>query len=450
MFGDAIVALATPPGRSALAIVRLAGPGAFEIAAKIVQGFRAEPRVAQLATFHDSGDRPIDRGLYTVFPAPASYSGEDTVEFSCHGGLVAPERLLAALIAAGARQAAAGEFTRRAVLNGRMDLVQAEAVGDLIDATAPAQARAALAQLDGNLSRRILELRSSLLDLLGLLSYEIDFPGEDDGPIAPDRLQSQLDQTCARIDTLLSTAPEGTRLREGALVVLAGRPNAGKSSLFNALLGSERAIVTEVPGTTRDAIEAHVTFLGWPVRLVDTAGIRDTSDRIEALGVAVSRRWLDSADLVLVCADESRVESQELRVTTLVPTKDLNSQLSTLNSELIVHTKADLTGRSDGVSVVTGQGLADLRRTIADRLFGDRVQLADLEPMLTRTRHRVALERARGELGVARAQLAAPLGDAVLCAHHVRQAVLALDELIGVVDVEEVLGRVFSEFCVGK
>ena len=435
MFGDAIAALATPPGRSALAIVRLAGPGAFDIAGKVLQAFRVEPRVAQLATFHDADGRPIDRGLYTTFPAPASYSGEDTVEFSCHGGLVAPERLLAALIAAGARQATAGEFTRRAVLNGRMDLVQAEAVGDLIDATAPAQARAALAQLEGNLSRRILELRSSLLDLLGLLSYEIDFPDEDDGPVAPERLQGQLDQTRARIDALLSTAPEGTRLREGALVVLAGRPNAGKSSLFNALLGSERAIVTEVPGTTRDAIEAHVTFLGWPVRLVDTAGIRDTSDRIEALGVAVSRRWLDSADLVVVCEDRA-APSEKLEVRS--------------EKGLLVSTKADLTNRSDGVSVVTGQGLAELRQAIAQRLFGDRVQLADLEPMLTRTRHRVALERARQELGEARAQLSAPLGDAVLSAHHVRQAVLALDELIGVVDVEEVLGRVFSEFCVGK
>ena len=435
MLGDAIAALATPPGRSALAIVRLAGPGAFDIAGKVLQAFRVEPRVAQLATFHDADGRPIDRGLYTTFPAPASYSGEDTVEFSCHGGLVAPERLLAALIAAGARQATAGEFTRRAVLNGRMDLVQAEAVGDLIDATAPAQARAALAQLEGNLSRRILELRSSLLDLLGLLSYEIDFPDEDDGPVAPERLQGQLDQTRARIDALLSTAPEGTRLREGALVVLAGRPNAGKSSLFNALLGSERAIVTEVPGTTRDAIEAHVTFLGWPVRLVDTAGIRDTSDRIEALGVAVSRRWLDSADLVVVCEDRA-APSEKLEVRS--------------EKGLLVSTKADLTNRSDGVSVVTGQGLAELRQAIAQRLFGDRVQLADVEPMLTRTRHRVALERAREELGEARAQLSAPLGDAVLGAHHVRQAVLALDELIGMVDVEEVLGRVFSEFCVGK
>lgn len=444
MFGDAIVALATPPGRSALAIVRLAGPGAFEVAAKVVQGFRAEPRVAQLATFHDANRRPIDRGLYIVFPGPASYSGEDTVEFSCHGGLVAPERLLAALIAGGARQAAAGEFTRRAVLNGRMDLVQAEAVGDLIDATAPAQARAALAQLEGNLSRRILELRSSLLELLGLLSYDIDFPGEDDGPVTPDRLQGQLDLTCARIDALLSTAPEGARLREGALVVLAGRPNVGKSSLFNALLGSERAIVTEVPGTTRDAIEAHVTFLGWPVRLVDTAGIRDTSDRVEALGVAVSRQWLDSADLVLVCDDQSQVASPKS------PGFPGDSRLVTRDSALIVHTKADLTGRSDGVSAVTGRGLPELRQVIADRLFGDRVQLADLEPMLTRARHRVALERARSELEEARMQLAAPQGEAVLSAHHVRQAALALDELIGIVDVEEVLGRVFSEFCVGK
>ncbi len=458
MLGDVIVALATPPGRSALAIVRLAGPGAFEVAATVVRGFRPEPRLAQLATFHDANNHPIDRGLYTAFPAPASYSGEDTVEFSCHGGLVAPERLLAALITAGARQAAAGEFTRRAVLNSRMDLVQAEAVGDLIDATAPAQARAALGQLEGNLSRRILDLRSSLLDLSGLLSYEIDFPDEDDGPVAPERIESQLAQTCARIDALLCTAPEGTRLREGALVVLAGRPNSGKSSLFNALLGSDRAIVTEIPGTTRDAIEAQVSFLGWPVRLVDTAGIRDTSDRVEALGVAVSRQWLDGADLVVVCEDESHGAGHEAQATgheaqatgCEAPGAEASLRLAPRVARLKVYTKSDLTGRSDGVSVVTGQGLAELRKAIADRLFGSRVQLVDLEPLLTRTRHRVALERARSELAEARTQLVAPAGDAVLCAHHVRQAMLALDELIGVVDVEEVLGRVFSEFCVGK
>ncbi len=251
----------------------------------MIAGFTAaHPRVATLATFRTQAGEAIDRGLYTVFPAPASYTGEDMVELSCHGGLLVPARLLAALHAAGARQATAGEFTRRAVLNGKLDLVQAEAVGDLIDATAPAQARAALHQLEGGLSRRLAALRESLVQVQSLLGYEIDFPGEDDGPVPPARIAAALEDAAERIGRLVATAPSVERLREGALLVFAGRPNAGKSSLFNALLGDERALVTEVPGTTRDTIEAHTDFLGWPVRLADTAGLWNSPDRIDRHG----------------------------------------------------------------------------------------------------------------------------------------------------------------------
>ena len=440
MLSDPIAALATPPGRSAIAVVRLSGDGAFDIAARIVPGFRVEPRMAQLASFVASDGTAIDRGLYTVFPAPASYSGDDTVEFSCHGGLLVPLRLLEALHAAGARAAAPGEFTRRAVLNGRLDLLQAEAVGDLIDATAPAQARHALGQLEGNLSARISLLRTALVELQALLGYEIDFPGEDDGPVAPERIAAARNAVADRIDALLATAPAGERVREGALVVLAGRPNAGKSSLFNALLGSDRALVTEIAGTTRDAIEAHTSFLGWPVRLVDTAGLRDTDDRIERMGVETSRRWLDAADLILHCADHDT---------------DPDAAAGALPEErtLRLRTKADLTDASPRrglpVSAVTGAGLDTVRRAVAGRLFGARVALADLEPALSRARHREALARAQAELEDARPHFE-PGGDAVLAAHHVRLATLALDELVGVVDIEDVLDRVFATFCVGK
>jgi tRNA modification GTPase len=444
MLTDPIAALATPPGRSALAVVRLSGTGVFHVASRVIDGFRAPPaapaRVARLAMFRDGTGEPIDQGLYTVFPAPASYTGEDMVELSCHGGLLVPTRLLAALHTAGARPAAPGEFTRRAVLNGKLDLVQAEAVGDLIDAVAPAQGRLAIRQLEGGLSRRLEQLRESLVEAHALLGYEIDFPGEDDGPVPPARIAAALAETAERIGRLIATAPSGERLREGALLVLAGRPNAGKSSLFNALLGADRALVTEVAGTTRDAIEAHTDFHGWPVRLVDTAGLWESADRIDRLGVEMSRRYLAAADLILLCVEAGRAPEQD--ETAVVDGRD----------HLLIRTKTDLfpePGIGVAVSVISGLGLDTVRRAAAERVFGDRMALADLEPGLTRERHRTALVRARDALGEAVPHLGAG-GDAVLAAHHVREATTALEELLGAVDVEEVLERVFARFCVGK
>ncbi len=439
MLADPIVALATPPGRSALAVVRVSGEGAFAVARRVIAGFRPDPpRRATLATFRAADGTSIDRGLYTVFPAPASYTGDDLVELSCHGGLAVPARLVAALEAAGARAAAPGEFTRRAVLNGKLDLLQAEAVGDLIDATAPAQARAALAQLEGGLSRRLAQLRSALIDLQALLGYEIDFPGEDDGPVPLERIAAETGSVRERIEHLLATAPAGERLREGALVVLAGRPNAGKSSLFNALLGSERALVTEVAGTTRDAIEAPTDVMGWPVRLVDTAGLWDSADPIDRLGVGVSRRWLAAADLVLLCVEGHR------------PVGEDEADVLRGRAGLVARTKSDLHGAgADAVSAETGAGLDTLRTRIAAELFGSRAALADLEPGISRERHRTALARARDALEAAVPHLA-PGGEAVLAAHHVREAASALDEMVGTIDVDEVLGRVFASFCVGK
>ncbi|HET9038261.1 MAG TPA: tRNA uridine-5-carboxymethylaminomethyl(34) synthesis GTPase MnmE [Myxococcaceae bacterium] len=441
MLTDPIAALATPPGRSALAVIRVSGSGAFEVAGRVISNFQSHPaRRAVLARFHDADGQAIDRGLYVAYPGPHSYTGEDLVELSCHGGLSVPTLLLSALHRAGARPAAPGEFTRRAVLNGKLDLLQAEAVGDLIDATAPFQAGAALSQLEGGLSQRLTTLRQALLEVEALLSYHIDFPEEDDGPVAPDRIGSSIEAVSAQIRHLVAGAPSAERLREGALLVFAGRPNAGKSSLFNALLGSERALVTEIPGTTRDTIEAHTDFLGWPIRLADTAGLGDAQDRIDRMGMDVSRRYLASADLVLLCVEAGQ------------PVGDDERAMAQRRPSLLVRTKSDLTrepGEGLPVSVVTGDGLGPLRQAAAERVFSERLRLADLEPALTRERHRVALGRAQDALQAALPHLE-EAGDAVLAAHQVREATRALDELLGAVDVEDVLERVFASFCVGK
>ncbi len=447
MLSDVIAAISTPAGRSAIAVVRVSGRGAFEVAARVLDPFRPERarRAARTRVVHPTTRDVIDDALCVAFPAPQSYSGEEMVEISTHGGVLVPAETLGALLAAGARVAAPGEFTRRAVLNGKLDLLQAEAVGDLIDATAPVQRRAALGQLDRGLSIRIEKLRSQVLDLEALVSYEIDFPEEDSGPVPPEQIAAAVGELCVALSDLSRTAAEGERLREGALAVIAGRPNVGKSSLFNALLGRERAIVTEVPGTTRDAIEAPVSCDGFPFRLVDTAGLRSTGDRVERIGVEVSRRYLDGADLVLYCAEAGKnLEADE---------RDFLKQLQ--EKVVVVLTKADLSHSDDGLpagiptSAISGQGLPELRAEMARFAFASLSGRADIEPLVTRERHRAALGEALEETIAFRDVRAAGTEGAV-AAVHLRAAVGALEAIVGVVTADDVLDRVFSSFCVGK
>jgi len=430
MLSDPIVALATPPGRSAVALLRLSGRGAFAIAGQCLSPWRdSPPRTVFRARLATPAGVPVDDVLAALFPAPNSYTGEDLVEISTHGGLLAPAEAMAALVAAGARPAEPGEFTRRAVLNGKMDLLQAEATADLIDASAPAQRRRALAQLDQGLSRRLEALRSEILELEGLTAYEIDFPEEDDGPVAPERVLKAWEGVRTRVAALLGTAAEGERLREGALLVIAGPPNAGKSTLFNTLLGSERAIVTEIPGTTRDAIEAPAVIAGFPFRLVDTAVLRDAQDRIEKMGIEVSKRYLDAADLILYCGAAN----------------GLNHSAPIIE----VPTKADLCSDGIGVSAVTGFGMKELKTRLAEVAFSKLIALGDVEPVVTRARHRQALETALKELDLFRESRESGV-EAVAAATHLRAATGALDSLIGAVTPDHVLDRVFSSFCVGK
>jgi tRNA modification GTPase len=397
---------------------------------------------------HD-GKEVLDQALVTLFPGPESFTGEDTVEFSTHGGYLVPSAVIAALIASGARQALPGEFTRRAVLNSKLDILQAEAIGDLIDARSQSMRRAALSQLDGGLSRGLLSLRSSLIDLEALIVYDIDFPEEDDGPVSREKVDKAAAEIAESLKRLLATAPVGELIREGAIVVIAGPPNAGKSSLFNALIGRSRAIVTEMPGTTRDALEAVIDSGEWPLRLVDTAGLRETNDRIERLGIEVSERYLADAHVVLACAETP----QALEETVSVIARSSRTAI------LPVRTKMDLVSNGDesdwrqpsiAVSAETGIGLQGLLEAINEVLHKEHGEIAPDLPMLTRARHQRALSVACSELEQFRRAWHEDNLPATIASVHLRTAVMALEELIGTVEIEDVFDRVFSSFCVGK
>lgn len=452
---DTIVALATAPGRAALAVLRVSGPDVKSIAARLAGARPLTPRRSELRPLvHPDSGIPLDRAVVTFFPGPGSYTGEDVLEISSHGGAVVPALLVDAVCAAGARPAERGEFTRRAYLAGKLDLVQAEATLDLIEARSPRMGSAALFALERGLSRRVEDLRRALVELQALIAYDIDFPDEDDGPVDRKRVADGATSIAASLAALLRHAPEGEMLRDGALTVIAGRPNAGKSSLFNALLGIERAIVTETPGTTRDAIEAHLTAEGYPFRLVDTAGIRETGGtvdpaaRIEGMGIEVARAYLERADLALFCVETGR----ELRADEAEFLSALRERLGT-DRTLLVRTKADLGHAKDAkegipVSAATGSGLSKLITAMLTVTYGG-LRDAGEAPLVTRGRHIRALETAALRLE----EFAEAWRDGhppEIASTHLQEAVGALEELLGVVTNEDVLDALFAGFCVGK
>lgn len=457
---DTIVARATAPGAGALAVIRLSGPLAGEILQGLAPARPGLPRAreATLMTLRDpASGRALDQALVTLFPSPGSYTGEDVVEISCHGGVVVVASVEEACRRLGARPARAGEFTRRAFLNGRMDLLQAEAVADLVEGHNPAQQEVAVHQLQRGLSRRIADLRGDLVGVEALLVQHLDFPDEDEPPVPVGRIAAALEGVIGRVSELLATAPGGVLLREGALVVLAGRPNAGKSSLFNALVGEERAIVTEEPGTTRDALEVSVSLGGYPFRLVDTAGLREGGGRVERLGIEVARRYLSRADLVLFCLEAGRAPGPDERAF-------LEGRPP--GSTLVARTKADVVsgdrgavpdegGLPSGVAAVsvssgTGSGLGALVGLLVDRMYGSLSRARASEaPVVTRARQVSALEAARDELGAFARGLREGLPPEVVSS-HLREAETALEEVVGIIHGDEVLDVVFREFCIGK
>jgi len=458
---DTIVARATPPGRGAVALIRLSGGEAGRILERLTQRPLPCPRRVELRVIREpAGGYALDQALVTYFPGPDSYTGEDVVEISTHGGVMVPELVLGACETLGARRARAGEFTQRAYLNGKLDLLQVEALQDLIEGRSLAGHRAAIHQLEGGLSQRIGEIRDGLIRLEVLLAHHLDFPDEDEPPTPLSQIGAEATRLLGRVEGLLQLAPEGILLREGALVVLAGPPNAGKSSLFNLLLGEERAIVTPEPGTTRDAVEATVSFDGFPFRLVDTAGLRDAAGTVERLGVEVARRYLSSAQVVLYChpvdeawgrAGEGFLESLGDRPTLLLRTCADRGGGRGDEGETAAGGRPAAQRGSLRVSARTGEGVPELREALRRLVFGGigGDGAGEDEPLVTRERHRRRLQRAANGIDGFRRALEEGI-PADVAGVHLRDAALELEELVGPVDPEEVLEHLFASFCIGK
>jgi tRNA modification GTPase len=443
---ETIAAVATPPGRGGVGVVRIAGPAVPAIAHALL-GRLPEPRVATFGAFCESDGRAIDAGLALYFPAPRSFTGDDILELHGHGGPVVMDLLLARVLALGARLARPGEFSERAFLNGKLDLAQAEAVADLIASDSAQAARAAMRSLEGALSAEVHTLVEALVELRVYVESAIDFPEEEIDFLTEGGVRERLEGLLERLRQLAAGARHGQLLREGMRVVIAGRPNAGKSSLLNCLAGREAAIVTEVPGTTRDVLREHIHIDGMPLHVIDTAGLRESEDRIEREGVR--RAWLEirGADRVLLVMDD--------RDGDVALDGEFAGGLEGM-ALTVVRNKIDLTGRSSGladgplgpevaVSALTGLGLEALRTHLKSCVG---YEGSAQGTFIARRRHLEALARAESALERGREQLGLRAGE--LLAEELRAAQQALGEITGEFTTEDLLDRIFSSFCIGK
>jgi tRNA modification GTPase len=443
-----IAALATPPGRGAVAIVRISGPAAMEIACQLTRCL-PQPRRAELCTFLDVAGEPIDQGLLLYFPAPHSYTGENVVELQGHGGQIVSDALLAAVFARGARPARPGEFTLRAYLNNKLDLAQAEAVADLIDSGSRRAAQAAARSLTGIFSARVHGIQAALTTLRVHVEAWLDFPDEELERAALESLLADFERTEAELTALHAEAEQGSVLRDGLCLAIAGPPNAGKSSLLNRLAGYDRAIVTDLPGTTRDVLREQLSLDGLPITLADTAGLRDTKDPIEREGVRRSHSEIHRADHVLWVHDACAPLPEALAAA--------RAALGSATVFTLVSNKIDLIAETPGrteldgiavlrVSALSGAGFDTLRAHLK-ATAGYQSEVTG--SFSARRRHLEALARAQAHIRRARDALAAALG-LELVAEELRAAQVALSELTGELLSDDLLGEIFGRFCVGK
>ncbi len=457
---DTIAAIATPYGEGGIAVIRVSGPGAFSIvetcfssSSKKKGPFRDVPSHTIHHGYLCKETALIDEVLVSVFRSPRSYTGEDSVEISCHGGLIVARNVLETVLDAGARLADPGEFTRRAFLNGQLDLTQAEAIVDIIHARTERAARAASDQLTGGLSRAFDQIRDDLLRSLAHVEAYIDFPEEDISPDIAEGLQKRLLSAKETVQHLLATFREGQILRSGVGVAIVGRPNAGKSSLFNTLLNRERAIVSEIAGTTRDTIEADVDMEGVPMTFVDTAGLRDSDNIVEKEGVRRSREWITRADIILWVVDGSLPYSEEDQV--------FFKEIQDLAPLIIVLNKEDLgqqwnftsgIGREDTVSLscLTGRGLDRLKELVFEKAVGCQSSYNQGYAAIN-SRHRQGLLRCSSALDESLRLLALRQSEPIeLLAAELSVAVNSIGELLGKTTTEDLLDSIFNQFCIGK
>ena len=448
MIDDTIAAVSTALGEGAIAVLRVSGPDARTIANALFRGTdlaEAKPRFAYYGDFVDEEGNVLDTGLATIFAGPASYTGEDLVEFGCHGGVLVTRSLYERLLQLGCRPAEPGEFTQRAFLNGKMDLTQAEAVMDLIQAQTSLALRAANEQLRGDLGRETLTLREELIGIMAHIEAYIDFPEEDIDPDTGRAIENRIEGVLVRLNSLLASADRGRVLREGARAVICGEPNVGKSSLLNVLLGFDRAIVSDTAGTTRDTIEEVINLGGIPLRLIDTAGLHETSDDIERLGMERTREAIAQADVVIEMVDGHRAPQAS----------DLEASNTREVPWIRLFNKADL-GLHEGHRMASGIAFSCQSRTGLDELTS-RLRQALLcqedshqtQMVAINARHQACLLRALQGCQAARDALGSGTAPEFV-ALDLREALEAVGEVVGKVDVEEILGEIFSAFCIGK